>query len=189
MKKVVVATLLAISSAALVAPVQASISQAAVLVVAHAGHDHGATSHADQAQASVHAISNAKLSTTLAVSQCWIRSMPAPAPSGGYFVVKNTGSTEVKLQSASSPSYGMVMLHQTTQQDGMSKMSATHDIAIAAGGELEFKPGGYHAMLEKPAKVPAIGSQIDMDFLFDNGEKASAQCEVKAPNTKAPMSH
>lgn len=188
MKKAIIATLMAISSTALISPVHASVGHAAVLV-AHAGHDHGAASHANTAHASAHAISNAKLSTTLTVSQCWIRSLPAPAPSGGYFVVKNGGGSQVKLQSASSPSYGMVMLHQTTQQDGMSKMSETHDIAIAAGSLLEFKPGGYHAMLEQPVKASEIGSQIDMDFLFDNGEKASAQCEVKAPNTKAPMSH
>lgn len=188
MKKIVIATFMALSSAALASSAHASVNPVAVLI-AHAGHDHGAAAHADKAQAHAHAISNAKLATTLAVSQCWIRSMPAPAPSAGYFLVKNSGSAEVKLQGASSPAYGMVMLHQTTHQDGMSKMSATHDIAIAAGSQLEFKPGGYHAMLEKPVKVPAIGSQVDMDFLFDNGEKATAQCEVKAPNTKAPMAH
>lgn len=188
MKKIVVATLMAMSSAALVSSVHASVSPVAVLI-AHAGHDHGAAGHADKGQAHAHAISNAKVSTTVAVSQCWIRSMPAPAPSAGYFLVTNSGAAAVKLQGASSPGYGMVMLHQTTHQDGMSKMSETHDIAIAAGGQLEFKPGGYHAMLEKPVKIPAIGSQVKMDFLFDTGEKASVQCEVKAPNTKAPMSH
>ncbi|NYT64087.1 copper chaperone PCu(A)C [Alcaligenaceae bacterium] len=156
---------------------------------AQTGHDHGAAGHANTAQTSAQAISSAKLSTSLTVTGCWIRSIPAPAPSAGYFVVKNSGNNEVKLQAASSPAYGMIMLHQTTQKDGMSKMSETHDIAIAAGSQLEFKPGGYHAMLEKPVKVPTIGSHVNMDFLFDNGEKASAQCEVKAPNTKTPMSH
>ena len=75
------------------------------------------------------------------------------------------------------------VLHQTTQHEGMSKMSETHDIAVPAGGELEFKPGGYHAMLEQAKTAPTIGSQVTIDFLFDNGEKASAQCEVKPAGT------
>lgn len=149
------------------------------VLVAHAGHAHG-HDMGQHAQASA----QAKLSSTLAVSGCWIRSLPAPAPSAGYFLVKNSGDKPAKLQAASSATYGMIMLHQTTQHDGMSKMSETHDIVIPAGGELEFKPGGYHAMLEKPSAAPAIGSSVAMDFLFDSGEKASAQCEVKPANAK-----
>src|SRR3546814_12852662 len=106
------------------------------------------------------ATANTKVSSTLSVSACWIRSLPAPAPSAGYFLIKNTGSKSAKLQSASSATYGMVMLHQTTHQDGMSKMSEPHDIVIPAVGDLEFKPGSYHAIREKAASAPASGSQV-----------------------------
>lgn len=152
------------------------------LLLSHAGHDHAATGHAGGHGAD---LSKAKVSEHLTVSACWIRLVPTPAPSAGYFVVKNASSKEAKLQSASSSAYGMVMLHQTTHSDGMSRMSETHDIAIPAGGELEFKPGGYHAMLEKPAApAPKVGDKVAMDFLFDTGEKATAQCEVKPATAK-----
>ncbi|MGB6103797.1 MAG: copper chaperone PCu(A)C [Pusillimonas sp.] len=144
------------------------------------GHGHGASSTDLQARAD-----QAKTSESIQVSACWIRSLPAPAPSAGYFLVKNAGGKDVKLQGAVSPTYGMVMLHQTTNHDGMSRMSETHDIVIPAAGELEFKPGGYHAMLEQAQTAPAIGDQVAIEFLFDTGEKASAQCEVKPANTKA----
>ncbi|NYT58315.1 copper chaperone PCu(A)C [Alcaligenaceae bacterium] len=169
MKTLVMASLLAFSSVAF----------------AHADHakqhDHA---HAAAGQDMQARADHAKLSESIQVSACWIRSLPAPAPSAGYFLVKNGGSKAVKLQGAVSSTYGMVMLHQTTNHDGMSKMSETHDIAIAAGSELEFKPGGYHAMLEQAKTAPAIGSQVAIDFLFDTGEKASAQCEVKPANTR-----
>lgn len=142
------------------------------------GHGHG---HGHAAQDS---IATAAVSRSLQVSACWIRAIPAPAPSAGYFVVKNAGDKDVSLQSAGSASYGMVMLHQTTHQDGMSRMSEAHDIVIPAHGELEFKPGGYHAMLEKPQTAPAVGSEVPIDFLFSTGEKATAQCEVKPANTR-----
>lgn len=157
--------------------------------MAHAGHSHGAPSTEAHSGHMIADASMAKASTTLTVSGCWIRSLPAPAPSAGYFVVKNEGDQGRTLKSVSSAVYGMVMLHQTTHKDGMSRMSETHDIAIPAGAELEFKPGGYHAMLEKPVSTPEIGSNVAMDFLFDNGEKASAQCEVREAKAMAPMSH
>lgn len=140
--------------------------------------------HHKMAQQDAPDMSKAKVSDTISVSGCWIRAIPAPAPSGGYFVVHNKGDKEVKLQAAASPAYKMVMLHQTTQKDGMSKMSEAHDIAIAAGGELEFKPGDYHAMLELDEKAPSVGDNIDLHLLFDNGEKVTAQCEVKPANTR-----
>lgn len=154
------------------------LSSTAASCFAHGtGHNHHT--------AAAHGLDKAKVSATLTVSDCWIRSLPVPAPSAGYFTVKNTGDSDAKLQAASSSTYGMVMLHQTTQKDGMSSMSETHDVVIPAKGQLEFKPGGYHAMLEKPQAAPAVGSKVAIDFLFSTGEKATAQCEVKPANTQA----
>jgi len=130
-------------------------------------------------------VAGAALSSTLSVSDCWIRSLPAPAPSAGYFVVHNSGNTSAKLKSASSAAYGSVMLHQTTHDNGMSKMSMTHEIAIPANGKLEFKPGSYHAMLEKASKPVVVGTSVAMTFMFDSGEMAQAMCEVKPANTLA----
>lgn len=157
--------------------------------MAHAGHNHGTPSANAHSGHMIVQAAKAKASTTLTVSGCWIRSLPAPAPSAGYFVVKNADSQVRTLKSASSAVYGMVMLHQTTHKDGMSRMSETHDIAIPAGAELEFKPGGYHAMLEMPVSTPEIGSKVAMDFMFDNDEKATAQCDVREAKAMAPMSH
>jgi len=137
------------------------------------GHDHAPNAAA------------AKVSSTLTVSDCWIRSLPQPSPSAGYFVVHNSGSSPAKLKSATSDAYGMIMLHKTTTEGGMSKMSMTHDIAVPAKGKLEFKPGGYHAMLENARGPVAVGSSVSMEFLFDSGEKAQATCEVKPANTLA----
>lgn len=152
------------------------------LLLAHAGHAHAG--HGQAAKHDAAAFANAKVSETLSVSQCWIRAIPLPAPSAGYFLVKNGGGKEAKLVAAASSTYGMIMLHQTTHEGGMSRMSETHDIAVPAGGELLFKPGGYHAMLEKPSEAPAVGSKVGIYFLFDNGEKAHAECDVKPANTK-----
>jgi len=56
------------------------------------------------------------------------------------------------------------------------------DVSIPAGGELQFKPGSYHAMLEKPAQALTVGTEVEADFVFQSGETAKALCEVKPAN-------
>jgi len=124
-------------------------------------------------------------SPAVSVSDCWIRSVPAPAPSAGYFKVHNAGKTPVRLVAASSSAYGEVMLHQTRHDGGMSKMSMVPSVEIAAGGSLEFKPGGFHAMLEKPRQEIKVGAVVPVQFEFDSGEKVQASCEVKPAKTMA----
>jgi len=126
---------------------------------------------------------NVPVSATVTVGDCWVRLLPEPAPSAGYFVVKNAGAKPVRLTGASAAAFGMVMLHQTTNQDGMSRMSMAQSVEVPAGQELAFKPGGYHAMLEQPRQKLQVGTQIPMEFQFDSGEKATASCEVRPANT------
>src|SRR3546814_9235646 len=123
------------------------------------------------------------VSASLTVSDCWIRALPVPAPSAGYFVIHNKGGQEARLTGVSSPAFGMAMLHKFTESGGMSKMVMVHDISVHAGGSLEFKPGGYHVMLEKPVNKLVVGSEIEFDFAFGSGETARATCALKPAHT------
>lgn len=160
-----------------------------LLAQSHAGHGkggHAAHMKGDHtASPSQTAIEAMAVSKSLQVSDCWIRLVPAPAPSAGYFVASNTGSDPVTLNGAASASYGSIMLHQTTHEDGMSKMSHVQGAEIPAGQALQFKPGSYHLMLEKPAREIKVGDTVAMQLLLASGEKAVADCEVKPANTLA----
>lgn len=122
-------------------------------------------------------------SKTLTVSGCWIRSLPKPVPSAAYFVIKNTGTSDAELTSLAMAEFDEVSLHQTTNQGGKSKMVMAHNTLIPAAGELKFKPGSYHAMLEKPNETLVIGSHVKAEFTFGSGDTLTAACEVKPPNT------
>src|SRR5690606_27353986 len=152
---------------------------AASAAVAHEGHHHHASqpaaahaSHSDQASAPAPA--------GVSVHDCWIRNMPAGLPSGGYFVVRNTSAQAVELTGASSPAYGMTMLHQTLTQSGMARMEHVDSIAVPAQGELVFKPGSYHAMLEKPTAELSIGESVPVTFLFQGGGQIQAPWDRKS---------
>lgn len=179
-------------AAALVWPVAmqaASVAQPVQLAQAHGahGHHHQAHGHGHHAveMPTQEAIAAMPVAPSVAISNCWIRLLPLPAPSAGYFNTDNKGPGAVTLTGAASAHYGQVMLHQTTHADGMSRMSFVEGVEIPAGQTLEFTPGGYHIMLEKPAQEVKVGDMVAMQFLFASGEKAEATCEVKPANTLA----
>ena len=97
-------------------------STGTVMAQGHAGHGHGMPEAVRALSTQVHA------------SQCWVRMLPEPAPSAAYLELENKGAQSVALVGASTLSFGHVMLHQTTEHDGMSRMSHASEVEIPAGG-------------------------------------------------------
>jgi len=148
------------------------------------GDAHGA-SHGG-AHGAMESAAGLPASATVSARDCWIRQLPAPTPSGGFLVVHNGGDQPAVLKGVSSPDYGMVMLHQTTEENGLSKMSMVHEVSIPAGQDLDLRPGSYHIMLEQPRDGLKIGDRVRVDFALGNGEGFAATCEVKPAKA---MSH
>lgn len=123
----------------------------------------------------------------VSASQCWIRQLPAPAPSGGFLIIHNSGTSAAVLKSVHSPDYGQAMMHQTTESGGMSSMSAVQDLKIPAGGDLAFKPGSYHLMLEQPRAGLKVGDTVQMRFQLADGGEFSAACDVRPANAMSDM--
>ena len=131
--------------------------------------------------------------------KAWIRVLPAGLPAGGYVTLHNTGDTTVTLTGATSARYGHVMLHQSTTEGGMGRMSMVEQLAIPAHGSVALAPGGYHLMLMQATKavnagetVPvtldfADGSHLPVEFLarpanaVDAGDKAPAGMDPAMP--------
>lgn len=156
---------------------------AASAAMAHEGHHHSASS---QPAARASDTAPATGLDGVSVQDCWIRNMPAGLPSGGYFVVRNTGAAAVELVGVSSSAYGMTMLHQTVARNGMARMEHVDKVQVPAQGELVFKPGSYHAMLEKPTSELAVGQFVPLVFQFQGGGQLQAQCELRpAASTSA----
>lgn len=71
------------------------------------------------------------------------------------------------------------MLHQTTEENGLSKMSMVDQIEIPAGQDFELKPGAYHLMFEQGKAGLKVGDHVQVDFALGNGQRLSAQCVLK----------
>lgn len=118
------------------------------------------------------------------VSGAWIRLLPGGAPAGGYFALRNPGEQAMALVGASSPDYGMVMIHKTVEQGGISKMIHVDKIEVPAGGKVSFSPGSYHLMLMNPKHGIAVGSRIPVTLKFSDGQEVDAQFEVRGPTAR-----
>lgn len=118
----------------------------------------------------------------ISVQDCWIRLLPGSAPSAGYFTIENSGDQPASLTGAHTAAFGMAMLHETHKDSkGVMGMSAVHDVPVPAKGRLAFAPGGYHVMLEKPAKPLHIGDKVALTLVFGGDQALTTQCEARSP--------
>ena len=102
---------------------------------------------------------------SVAVSDAWVRWLPAGLPMGGYMSLRNTGTRPLRLIGARSASFGMVMLHRSEIIGGMARMVHVDTVTVPPGGSVRFAPGGYHLMLMQARDVKP-GDSVDIDLQF-----------------------
>lgn len=123
---------------------------------------------------------------SLAVSGAWIRLLPGTLPAGGYFTVKNSTGRARELTGASSPAYGHVMLHHSTQSGGQSHMVMVDSVTVPAHGTLSFAPGGYHLMLMQPKGGLKVGGSVTIMLHFKNGTTLTVPFKLQAAGASGP---
>ncbi|HWU69136.1 MAG TPA: copper chaperone PCu(A)C [Stenotrophobium sp.] len=120
------------------------------------------------------------------VEDAWIRLLPGTIPAAAYFTVLNPGDQPLRLESVSTPAYGMAMMHRSVVVDGQSQMLPASDVVVPAGGSLKFSPGGYHVMLMNPVKPLQVGGSVPLTLIFDHGLKLTAQFKLMGPAAQGP---
>ena len=111
-----------------------------------------------------------------------VRARPAPLAGGTgavYFTVLNGLDTAVQLVSAESAAAAAVETHETTNENGVMKMSPLPEgYAIPAGEALVLQPGGKHIMLIGLVEPLAPGDSVELTVNFDNGENMALTVPV-----------
>jgi len=121
-------------------------------------------------------------------SQAWIRVLPGDLPAGGYVTLENTGDQPASLHDAHSPSYGSTMLHQSSGEGGVSRMSMVDSLAIPAHGKAELSPGGYHLMLMKATAPVKPGDKVKVILTFGDGSTLDADFIARPANATSASS-
>jgi copper(I)-binding protein len=110
----------------------------------------------------------------------WVRMAPGMPMGAAFAVLRNACKAPVEIVAASSPAFADVSLHETRVEGGISRMRAVPRITVRAGGSVELKPGGLHAMLMEPRGESAQSSRVRIDFVLSDGRRIGADLPVRA---------
>lgn len=102
-------------------------------------------------------------------SHAWIRVLPGGLPAGGYVTLQNDGDQPVALSGASSTRYADVMLHHSSVEGGMSRMTMVDTVTVPAHGKAVLAPAGYHLMLMQASTPVKPGDSIPVTLEFTDG--------------------
>ncbi len=110
------------------------------------------------------------------VDKPWMRYLLPNLPAAAYMVVHNAGAAPAVITGASSPACGMLMLHQSKDDSGMSMMMDVQTLPVPANGSVTLAPGGYHLMCMQP--VMKVGDQVPVTLSFQDGSKVVVTAPV-----------
>jgi periplasmic copper chaperone A len=97
----------------------------------------------------------------LVVEQPWIRAAPPGAMMlAGYAQLKNAGDVSIVISNVVGSDFGSVSMHETIDENGVSKMRPLDRVEIAPGATLTFAPGGKHFMLMRPQRELKNGDAV-----------------------------
>ncbi|KAA3629580.1 MAG: copper chaperone PCu(A)C [Proteobacteria bacterium] len=110
----------------------------------------------------------------------YVRAVPPGTPNtGGFMVLKNSGSSAHAVVSGRSSASQHVELHTHRMEGGMMKMRPIEKIEIPAGGETVLKPGDLHVMFINLVSELKEGQEVGFTLVFEDGSETMVMAPVK----------
>jgi periplasmic copper chaperone A len=118
----------------------------------------------------------------ISIDEPWARPGVAGGNSAVYFAIENPSDQPDVLIDAESDAAEFVELHMTTMDsDGNMQMQHQESIPVAAGGTVEFVPGGLHVMLIQLHEDLAVGETISLTLHFENFGPVPIEATILQP--------
>jgi copper(I)-binding protein len=114
----------------------------------------------------------------LQISRAWSRPAVAGTNGSGYLVVANHGSKADAVTGVQSPLAARIDMHAMSMAGGVMSMRRVDRVAVPAGGQAEFGPGGYHLMLMGLTRTLKPGDHAPVTITFASGAKLKADLTV-----------
>ena len=116
----------------------------------------------------------------LTISALQVRSTVGGVPTtAAYLTITNAGKTPDRLLSIDCACAASAMMHETRTRNGVSSMTMLNDVAIPAGGKIEFKPDGLHVMLVGVKAPLKAGALQTMTLRFEKAGAVKAGFHVR----------
>jgi copper(I)-binding protein len=127
-------------------------------------------------------------STGMVIVNSLIPMLPPGVRTGAaYLILRNTGSHDATLVSASSPAAASVELHAHRNDAGVMRMRQVNKIDIPAGQELDFRRAGYHLMLINLKAPLRAGERLPIRLVFSDGGSRTVNTLVDAGQASKPI--
>lgn len=125
----------------------------------------------------------------LSIQHPWSRETAVgQAVGGGFLTISNSGPSEDRLLSCTTPVAGEVQLHTMTMDGGVMRMrQVTGGIAIPVRGSVELKPGGYHIMFMGLKRQLRQGERFPVTLRFQRAGSVTVQFAVQPVGSTGPM--
>lgn len=117
---------------------------------------------------------------TVKVHNAWIPEAPPVARvMAAYMVVENTGNKPVTITGVDSDAFGMVMMHKTVTENGVSRMIHLGSLTVAPKSKAVFKRGGMHVMLMQPKHGFKVGDKVNLTLTTKDKQHIAFTAVVK----------
>ena len=97
-------------------------------------------------------------------------------PGAAYFSLET--NRVMRLLSVTSPQVRRIELHETQTRGNRTRMVPARNLTFER--ELDFEPGGYHAMLFDVDRSLRPGMRVPLVFAFDQAPPVTVEAEVVA---------
>lgn len=124
---------------------------------------------------------------TVEVSHPWARATPGGAKVGAaYLMIKAAQGGADKLIGGRADIAGRVELHSHVHEAGVMRMRRVDFVSIPAGGEVVFRPSGYHIMLMDLKKPLKEGDLLPLTLVFEKSGEVTVEATVEPIGAKGP---
>ena len=114
------------------------------------------------------------------VEDAWARASVAGQKASGAFM-RLTAREPLSLVGGSSPVAGAVEVHEMKLDGDVMRMRALPSLDLPAGKAVEFKPGGYHLMLQDLKAPLQRDTQVPVTLLLREAQGAERKLELQLP--------
>ena len=103
-------------------------------------------------------------------------------PSVGYMDLHG-GPEDTQLVSVTADDVMRMEMHETVEEDGMSKMRPLKSVNIPAGETVKFEPGGKHLMIWGVGGGSIKQGYLTMTLIYANDERIEMNANIHKPGT------
>ncbi|MEM1402856.1 MAG: copper chaperone PCu(A)C [Pseudomonadota bacterium] len=133
---------------------------------------------------------SASAQSLLTVDGAWVRAMPPTQKmTAAYATITNASEGPITLSGVES-TIGDASLHETTVEDGQSRMRALPKLQLEPGESAELAPGGMHIMLMGLSRAPREGEAVELCLVLDDTQQCfKADVRRGAPDDSHHQHH